>query len=217
MGGGTGSGTGGSTANPALNCSAAVTPAAMVTNFSDYSATAGRWGDSARLFGAIYGYAGTGSMMTVSVDSTAVDLHFVGTVNPVADGGTNMGYAGGGLQFLACANVASFTGLRFTVSGSNACALELQFPNFAQRPTDQNPPGGCDRTAGSCFNYAKKTGLTVTATASTVTVMFSELSPTLATGELVGLQWQATVPPGVDGGAQTPCAVDFHVDNVEFF
>ena len=133
-----------------LNCSAAVVPSNVssggVTDFSDWSNSTGKWGNTQGLYGAIYGYAGpsgNASTMSASVDATNKDLHGVGSV---ASGG----YAGIGLSYCACSTVASFSQVQFTVSGSwPGCDLQMQIKTFDETPTSQNPMGGC--AASSCY------------------------------------------------------------------
>ena len=69
-----------------LDCAAPVTPSNVtsggVTDFSDWSITTGKWGNTQGLYGAIYGYGGptSGSSISASVDATNKDLHGVGMV-----------------------------------------------------------------------------------------------------------------------------------------
>jgi hypothetical protein len=193
----------------------------LVTDFSDYSTSTGKWGSTSGLYGSIFGYNGTnGSTMTGTVDTTAKDLHLVGSVN-AGD------YAGGGVSFYACATAASYTKVSFTLSGSFAgtateCDLELQIQTFAQRPSTQTPPGGCDSSAGSCYGYPTKSKIgTPSSTASTITLTLADFTKwsTANAKQVVGLQWQVTVPTGTVGtgdAASSSCTVDITVGDIKF-
>jgi hypothetical protein len=220
-------GTGGTTTNPSsgLDCSAAVTPdnvtSGGVTDFTDWSSSAGRWGSSAGLHGAIYGYKDSSSpSMSVTVDSANLALHAVGGV---AAGG----YGGMGLGFQVCATVASFSQISFDVMGSSpGCDVELQIKTFDQQPTNQNPAGGCDSTASSCYNFpvVKQVVNLQTAIASftNVTVPLSNFAdgsgtawPSNFATQVVGLQWQFT-GTAIDPDAGTACPIDVSITNVKF-
>jgi hypothetical protein len=192
----------------------------LVTDFSDYSTTTGKWGSTSGLYGAVYGYPGTkGSTMTGTVDATAKNLHLVGAIN-AGD------YAGGGLSFYACATAASYTKVSFSLTGSfggtaSACDLELQIQTFDQRPTTQTPPGGCDASAGSCYGYPVKTKIgTPSSTTTTITLTLADFSKwsTANANQIVGLQWQITVPTAstTDDAALPSCAADFTIDDIKF-
>jgi len=222
--GGTTSSTGGSTgaggsSASGLNCSAAVVPAnGIVTDFSDYSSSSGRWGSTTGLYGAIYGYNGAnGSTMKGAVDGAPTGLHLTGSV--VAND-----YAGGGLGFSVCASVATFTQVQFDISGPGApgCDLELQVQTFDQRPTSQTPPGGC---AGSCYNFpvVKKVvdvSAPITTPITVTKVLASDVSDWSAANarQVVGIQWQFTgtnIAPDADGGVAA-CPVDVTITNIKF-
>ena len=204
-------GTGGSSG---YTCANAIVPASgVVTNFAtDWNATTARWGSGA-LTGTIYQYAGTGATMsTAKVEGSPLGLHLTGTVP-----GTN--YAGGGLTFLSCVKVSSFTKVQFDVYGSGPnCAIELQLQTFDQRPTDQNPPGGCVKaTDGSgCFTFplAKQvvdlsTSVTTPKTVTATLANFTNWSAAEA-GQIVGMQWQFTHSGSSD------CAINATFTNIKF-
>jgi hypothetical protein len=202
-----------------FDCGATATPTnGNVTDFSDWNNTMGKWGVAPGLRGTRYGYSspsmdgGPPSTNVVMVDATLQNLSFTGSVEPA-------GYAGAGLGFDVCGNVSGYTGLQFSYSGTlGGCALEIQLVTFSQKPTDQNPAGGCDRTVTSCFNFPKKTMLPEpTATLTPITIPFAEMTGWTAANatEIVGIQWQVTVPPPVDGG-QTTCAIDLRFDDIKF-
>jgi hypothetical protein len=209
--GGAASGTGGAAA---LACQSPSAAPATLTDFSDWNPTSGKWGSANSVIGGIFQYNSTGSTLQVAVaakpGATGDNaLHFSGTVVPAMTGG---GYAGGGLSFDVCATAAAYTGIGFTVSGSTGgCALELQLQTYSTKPATNG--GGCQT---GCVS-AGKTNLTVP---GPVTVSFSDLSAAgpgpFSAAELVGIQWQLTIPPGVAGAPQAPCTVDMYVDDVTF-
>jgi len=211
-------GTGGASA---FACDAPVSPPALLTDFSPayWMNTTGKWG-MVPFQGNKYSFAspavvdGGLSTSTANVD-IAVDqqnLNVMATVVPGA-------YAGFGLLFDQCATVAAYSGVRFSMQGSTGgCALELQLETYDQRPGNQSPPGGCDRDAGvsACLNYPVAHDLPTPANTAdwiTVDVPFSSVTGWSATaaGEIVGLQWQLTLPAG--GAA---CAANFRIDDVQF-
>ena len=210
------SGTGGATGTggtTGYNCASAIVPTSgAVTDFTDWNATTARWGTGA-LIGTIYQYASSGATMkTATVEGTPKGLHLSGTVS-------STGYAGGGLTFLSCVKVSSFTKIQFEVYGSAAnCAVELQLQTFDQRPTDQSPPGGCVKaTDGSgCFTFpvTNVTALSspVAAPGTTVTATLANFTnwSAAAAGQIVGMQWQFIRSGSSD------CAVDATFTNIKF-
>ena len=193
-------------------CAALLHDTIGVTDFTDYSTTTGKWGNTTGLYGPIYSYQGPDSTMTAKVDATERTLHATGSVAP-GD------YAGTGLSFAACATVADFTQVQFTISGSiGDCALELQLKTFDQTPTTGDPPGGCDSSA-DCYGYpALKQIVVPTSTATEVVkplMDFTSWSEANAK-QLVGLQWQVTKAPATDPDAGTSCDVDIQLDDIKF-
>ena len=229
-GGSSGGGTGGAADCPlgscypsptSLNCAAPITPNALVTDFSPctWHNTEGKWG-ACPLIGSIYAYASPTSMGSSRVDRavTAQNYRFTGTV--IAGD-----YAGAGMQFEACTDVSSFTGIQFTLLGSTGgCELELQFATYDQRPTSQGSyPGSCDTDAGtSCYAYPSAKALATpvdTTTQTTVTVHFADV-PNWSDAnakQVVGLQWQATNPTLTDPDAGVvECMIDIRIDDIKF-
>ena len=137
------------------------------------------------------------------------------------------GYAGGGITFDRCVTAATSTGIRYTVSlGSGDqlnCTFKLQLQTFEQRPsTGQNPPGGCDSMAGSCYGFPASPSVTLTTAPQTITVPWAMFT-TGAThamafqGQIVGLQWQLESGGATtDGGEQTACSVEVRIDDIDF-
>jgi hypothetical protein len=185
----------------------------VVADFSTWDATTGKWG-SGTLTGTVYQYAGTGATMNAAkVEGTPKGLHLSGKV-------PSGSYAGGGLSFLSCATVASFTKVQFDVYGSALnCVVELQLQTFDQRPTDQSPPGGCVKAAdgSGCFNFPvmKQVVSLTTAVAAPGRTVAATLTgftnwTTDSAGQIVGMQWQFTHGSGGD------CAPDATFSNVKF-
>jgi hypothetical protein len=183
-----------------------VTPASgNVTDFSDFSTTTGKWGSTSGLYGATYGYG-----LTAVVDTINKNLHLTGTLN-------SGDYAGGGLSFNVCATVTTFNTISFTIAGSApGCDIELQIQTFDQRPTTQDPPGGC---TANCYGFPAKGKVAVPSTTPTpVTTPLSSLTNWSAANaaQVVGVQFQFTVPQVADGGTAISCPVDVTIDDVKF-
>jgi len=202
-------GTGGSSA--VLNCAAAIVPAnsgtnGLVTNFSDWNATTKVWGSASNLNGTIFGYTDTANASTTMTGTaTTAGLHLTGTV------GT---WAGGGLTFLECATVASFTQVRFTIANATAssCAVEFQLQTFDKRPMEQVPAGGCKADGGTCFGFPAKgaiVSLSSTFGATAVTSALSGFSgwSTANANQVVGVQWQFT---------GSSCPINVTISSVQF-
>ena len=207
-------GTGGSTALAPYNCGNAVVPSGTpnVTNFSsDWDAGTKRWGSSSGLYGSIFSYPSDSTMNAPAVEGAPRGLHLTGTVAAGSSGG-------GGVLFLVCATVASFTSVEFAIYGSATnCNIQMQIQTFNQRPNDQNPPGGCDKSAGSCsgFPYVSQIVSASALSTSPTTVNktltnFTNWSQTSSPGQVVGLQWQFT-----PSGSKT-CTVDVTLTNIKF-
>jgi hypothetical protein len=203
-------GTPGSGGIVGLNCAAPASLASgLVTDFAAYNTATARWGPPGGLTGQHFAYAGPmnatpASTASTAVDTTAGNMRFMATVQPG-------GYAGMGLVFDACVDVSRFNAARFTISGTlGGCALELQIQTYSERPSTDAPAGGC--TATPCYEFPRRSGLAAPG-ATPMTVSFTLLSPwTAATAaEVVGIQWQATVPTGA--GA---CTVDLRLDDIAF-
>jgi hypothetical protein len=209
--------------NPGISCTPGTDPARpLITDFSDWDATAGKWGMLGNLRGSKFSYNdGRASTMTVTVESAS--MLFSGTVSPMAgeDGGPGMGgYAGGGMSFDACVNTTLYSGIKFTLGGSTAgCDLSFQIQTYSQQATSNR--GGCDSSiSGNCYHFPQAT---VPFAAGSTTVTFAQLEgtgmPTTAAAfkaEMVGLQWQFQSAAGVDGGLQVDCTgIAMTVDDVE--
>ena len=121
-------------------------------------------------------------------------------------------------MFLVCATVASFTQVEFDIYGSATdCDIEMQIQTFDQRPDDQNPPGGCDRSAGTCSAYPYVSRIvnagalsTAPTTVNKTLTNFTRWSQTSSPGQVVGLQWQLT-PSG-----SSTCKVDVTITDIKF-
>lgn len=181
-----------------------------VTDFSDFNTTTGKWGNTSGLYGADFAYASTNATMTEAISPTNQNLHITGTLS-------SGDYAGAGLSFYTCADVSTFSSISFTLAGSApGCDLELQVQTFNQVPTTNTPPGGC---VSSCYGFPSKGRVAIpSSTATTVTTAFSALSGWTAADatQVVGIQFQFSVPQVADGGTATSCAVDVTIDDVKF-
>jgi hypothetical protein len=214
-------GTGGSSAS-GLNCaSPTALTNGMVTTFSDWNSGTAKWGTSPGMTGTVFSYAGTNPAATMSnkVEGSPVGLHLTGTV-------PNGGWAGGGIAFLACTNVGSYTQILFDVYGrAQNCNMELQIQTYDQRPNDQTPPGGCVlATDGSgCFDFPRKSQVTDVSSSAisaspprTVTTSLSALTSDSGSwsaakaAQVVGVQWQLT------NGSGSSCSVGLTLTNIRF-
>jgi len=229
--GGTDGGDGGKDAGSThngLDCNNPVTPGnggdGGVTDFTDWKGSTGNWGNSQGLYGTIYAYHGPNqSSMSATVDSTTMPptLHVTGSV-------TMGDYGGAGLGFLDCATVDAYSQIQFTIKGSSpGCDLELQIKTFDQTPTSQNPPGGCDSDAGTCYMYPvvkqvvvpSSDTMTVTTPLANVTSWSSDVAK-----QVVGLQWQFTgtnisSSDASDAGADAApaaCPIDVSITGIKF-
>jgi hypothetical protein len=174
----------------------------------------GNWGSTAGVYGSLFSYNSDGppkSTLGLAVDGANPALHLTGSVNPAM---MNGGYAGAGLSFKVCATAAAYKGIQFAMAGSTGgCALELQLQTYG---TKQGNGGGCSPECA----FSSKTNLSPVE--GQVLVAFSDLSKGKASGaavdfnpaELVGIQFQLTIPPGAAGGPQTACAVDLTIDDI---
>ena len=205
-------GTGGSSA--VLNCAAAIVPAnsstnGLVTNFSDWDSTTLRWGSASNLNGTIFQYTDGNASTTMVAAASTAGLNLTGKV---------ASWAGGGMSFLECATVASFTQVQFTIANrtASACTVDMQIQTFALRPMEQVPAGGCKADGGTCYGFPTKTGivsLSATFAAKPVTATlggtgnFSNWS-TANANQVVGVQWQF--------GGSANCPIDVTISGVKF-
>ena len=209
-----------SSAVEALNCAAPFKPQAdgHVTDFStrEWSSASGKWCDESGMHGSIFSFKGTGAndSNAISVNTMDGSLRLALTVS--------MGsYGGGGIAFEAgCLDASAFTGLQFSIavaSGSlSGCAYQIQLQTFEQRPTTQNPSGGCDQNTTSCYSFPYvRNNLPAASTDPTmptlVTLPFNMFSASMmpAPAQIVGLQWQVN-------STSSMCTVELRLDDVAF-
>ena len=196
---------------------AAIVPAkggtnGLVTDFSDWGvAGTGKWGSSSGLNGTIFGYTdGGNASTTMTAAGSTAGLHLTGKV------GT---WAGGGLSFLSCTKVDTFTQVRFDIkAAASACTVQMQIPTFDQRPMENIPAGGCKADGGTaCYqspgmaNIVSLSTVITTPTAVTKVLQgnFSNWSSANAK-QVVGVRWQFVNP-----GSGT-CPIDVTVTSVRF-
>jgi hypothetical protein len=201
-----------------LNCSAPSTLMAdgHLTNFSfaEYSESSGKWCDASGFHGSTFAYNGVeANSRSMTVDTTDESVK----LSVMVSGGS---YAGGGLAFESCLDASAFSGIKFTVAVSGGsltgCSYEFQLQTFEQRPTSQNPPGGCDQNTTSCYSFPAARNLPAPsmnpASPTLVTLPFSGFVGTSVmppTAQLVGLQWQVSSSGG-------PCTVELRIDDIDF-
>jgi hypothetical protein len=135
------------------------------------------------------------------------------------------GYAGGGITFEGCVDVSTYNAISFTAFVSSGavtgCNFKVQMRTFEQLPTSNNPPGGCDPDAGSCYGFPASPNLTLGMSAQTFTVKFADMTGATHVnpipGQLVGLQWQLESGMAMtEGGAQPICTADIRIDDIAF-
>jgi hypothetical protein len=187
-------------------------PNALLTDFTagvNWNASSGVWGGCDSLQGRTFPYGGTGNTMTAMV----LDPTDGGTTSRalLASGTAAGGYGGVGLAFNSCVNTTKWKGIQFTLGGdSGGCPMKFVVQTFEQQANTQG--GGCDRDAGTCYQFPSMP-LTFD-TSAPITVMFSALTggfPTDVTvipTEIVGLQWEFNP-------ADT-CMVSVTIDNIQF-
>ena len=215
------SGSGGSGSGTGLDCTQAVTPQngadetdGVVTDFTDWNDDRGKWGDGAGLYGTIYQYAGpSSSMQTATIEGSPAGLHLTGGV-------ASNDYGGGGLGFSVCMTAADYTQIQFTIMGqSPGCDIELQIQTFDERPSDQDPPGGCD---SDCYGFpVKKQAVDLSSEITepqVVTVPLTDFDgwSDSAAKQVVGLQWQfsGTSVNNPDDG--DTCPIDVTISDARF-
>ena len=190
-----------------------------ITDFTDWNGGTARWGSSSGLFGTVFSYAGSSASMSQKVEGTPIGLHLTGTV-------PNAQWGGGGLTFLSCTKVGSFTKVSFDVYGrAQNCQLEMQIQTYNQRPTDQDPPGGCVKAGdgSGCFDFPRKSQITDVSSSAissspprTVTTALSAFASdggswsAANASQVVGVQWQFT------NGSGSDCSVNLTITNIRF-
>jgi hypothetical protein len=188
-------------------------PGGQVTDFSarQWNSTTGQWCDADGLRGRVFSYAGPGSPAAiVAVDATAQNLRL--DVAP-------KDWAGGGLLFESCLNLAGYTSVQFTASlasGSLAgCNWQVQLQTQDQRATtDTDPTGGT--CASNCYRYPLAGGLAAPSGTGTVyTEAFSAFnnpanSAIPTPSQVVGIQWQ------VMSSSTNGCTAQLRIDNIKF-
>jgi len=193
-----------------------------VTNFSpqEWSATSGQWCDDSGLRGSIFSYSGGSdtSSNAQAVDSSAGNFHLMLKAGPG-------GFAGGGLNFNRCVNVSAWNAIRFTAwvaSGALiGCTFRAELETYDQRPTTQNPPGGCDRSIMNCFGFPASANIPLSTTPTPVMIALPAFTggahTTPIVDQIIGLQWQLdSAAPLVDGGAQLGCTAEIRIDDIDF-
>jgi len=213
------------TPKPDLTCgaSAIMLSDGKVTDFgpADWSTTNGKWCDASGLQGSRFSYSGGPDGMSTNMN--AVDTAMGNLLLTLTAG--SAGYAGGGITFEGCVDVSTYNAISFTAFVSSGavtgCNFKVQMRTFEQLPTSNNPPGGCDPDAGSCYGFPASPNLTLGMSAQTFTVKFADMTGATHVnpipGQLVGLQWQLESGMAMtEGGAQPICTADIRIDDIAF-
>jgi len=223
-------GAGGMTALGTLNCNPGLNPtSATITTFTsgtDWSIASGKWGVLGGLMGSIYSYSGPSSGSWHAGVDTTNSLLDIGVLAGTSTGPGNVAagdYAGGGMMFNECVDTSNYTGISFTLGGSNAtCDVYFQFKTFDEQASSQG--GGCD---AGCYSFPQEKIVTGSQNISDVTnpiiVHFSDVTgggkPDGApiSMQLVGLQWQLQSSTPVADAGQTGCTgAELTIGNVMF-
>jgi len=213
------------TPKPDLMCGASAITLSdgKVTDFgpADWSTTNGKWCDASGLQGSRFSYSGGPDGMSTNMN--AVDTGMGNLLLTLTAG--SAGYAGGGITFEGCVDVSTYNAISFTAfvsSGSvTGCNFKVQMRTFEQLPTSNNPPGGCDPDAGSCYGFPASPNLTLGSSAQTFTTKFADMTGATHVnpipGQLVGLQWQLeSGMAATEGGAQPICTAEIRIDDIAF-
>ena len=166
------------------------------------------------MHGAIFSFKGNApdDSNAISVDTMDGSLRLSLSVSSGS-------YGGGGLAFEAgCLDASAFTGIQFSVaiaSGSlTGCTYQLQLQTFEQRPTSQNPPGGCDILTPAATAFRRRRTCRAEPghhDADPGEIPFGSFGASVmpAPAQIVGLQWQVNSSSGA-------CTVELRLDDIAF-
>jgi hypothetical protein len=209
--GGSGTGTGGSTGSGGSGTgggSACAAPtAALITDFSGTGAQVG----------TPYKGADTG-LTPPTVDTSGGSLAItLATGSPT----TQYPYAYVGLPFNACIDAHTYTGVKFTASGTLNAGCTIQFSAVDKEHSTTANNGTC--TASNC--YASSKIFTLPSTPTEVDVLFTDQTgggadpgaATLDPTAILNVQWQLNVAHGTDGGTAGGCTGTVTIDDVMFY
>jgi hypothetical protein len=203
--GGSSSGSGGSSSGSGGSTVACAAPTAdLITDF----------GTGTYPVGAPYKGADTG-LTAPTVDTSGGSLAIT-----VATGApsTMYPYAYIGLPFNACVDASTYTGVKFTASGTLNAGCTIQFSVVDKEHSTTTNNGTC---TGSCYASAKI--FTLPSSPSTVMVAFADQtgggtgSATAAAVDpmnILNVQWQLNVPTGDASGG---CTGNVTIDDVSFY
>ena len=177
-----------------------------ITDFSDWTAADGSWGDETGLTGGSFTYAATNSSVELAVESEVLRVTATLAANE---------YGGFGLWFEHCLDASAFAGVTFTIGGDTGLSQIL-----FQVQTSQNFPIDTENNRGECTGTwddgcaSNECVLDVPATATVTEVTWDLLSggapiDGVDPSELLGVQWQFNC-------GDAPCEVNITVDDVAF-
>lgn len=176
-------------------------PNGIVSDFASITPSGNSWTASNGVTGWSFAYhGGAPSIATAQLGALAHDLHCTASVG-------NVSYAGCGIVINSCLTAGANAALRFSVTGKSTCDVALQIQTYERKPFTDTPPGGC---TAACGNYASSTSLSLSP--SPVTVPLSTLTnwTTASASQIVGLEWQMTIPAG-----KTSCTADLRFDDIQ--
>ena len=183
-------------------CSGTALTSDVITDFSNLVASPTSTGNYTFVGGVMGG--------TFSYQTGALTLDTVGNTALKVTGNVKA-YDGFGLYFNTCYNAGAYTGVSFSVKGYAGPKGKLNFrvqTNANTAIMAANMKGTCVSTAADTYAdcHASSFDVPVTATATVVTVMFSQLKdgvpvPVVDGKDVVGLEWAFDWTPAPAGSA----------------
>lgn len=214
-----GGATGFSCANPVVPDNGSPAVSGLVTDFSDWNASTSTWGSASNLTGTLFTFVGGSATMNgAAVEGSPVGLHFTGTLGVRT-------YAGGGVLFSTCANVASFTRFQFTYyGGGRGCTLQVRIQVFSQ----STAVDGCRQDGGTCWDFPSLDQIVDLSTAVPSTAPATATRPlsdfhrannvawsAADAAQVVAIQWQfGSGTTASDAGVS--CTPDLTITSVRF-
>ena len=211
VGGSGGSGGGGGTSGGGSGGGAVTCTSVTAAPIADFGS--GTAGTLSLGVGTPYAYKASGLAMAPTVATGTGALEVVVATGPQATSSDT--YAGFGIPFNSCANVTSFTGVKFSATGtlSAGCTIQFSLVDRFHSNTADSPLGACP---SGCYPGAKVFDLPATAT--DVSIAFADISggagmpatPVVDPSAAINVQWQINVPAN-------GCTGNVTIDNIVFY
>lgn len=201
-----------SCANPLVPTNGNPPSNGVVTDFSHWDPALRTWGRTDNVNGVLFKNAGNGATMAdPTVEGSPPGMHLVATIPPSSN-------AGGGLQFMVCATVASFGQIRFTYyGGAPGCSLDLLIHTLSQ----STMAGGCTLDGGNtCNDFPRLAGVVNVSSSvsqpTQVTKLLSDFKRSNGAAwsatdarQVVGIEWRFA-----NGGTSTSCSAGLTITGV---